>query len=190
MTRTDEELMGAVRDGNRVPLGILFERHHQRMHAFCFRMTQDPVASEDLVQEVFARILKYRRTFRSGATFSTWLYTLAHNACRDHFRRRSRESRVFETPGSLLHADGVAAPGPGPWQVMEQSQQLQSLRRSLLSLPPDKRAVLVLSRFEERPHAEIATILGCSVGAVKVRVHRAMRALQEAYIDQIEETVA
>lgn len=181
--------MGAVRDGKRVPLGILFERHHQRMHAFCFRMTQDPVASEDLVQEIFTRILKYRRTFRSGATFTTWLYTLAHNACRDHRRRRYRESRVFKTPESSQQADGVAASGPGPQQVMEQSRRLRSLRRSLLSLPHDKRAVLVLSRLEERPYVEIATILGCSVGAVKVRVHRAMRALQEAFNDQIEETV-
>ena len=72
-------------------LAALFERHHKRIYHYCQRMTGNQTTSQDLVQDVFMRILKYRKTFRGDSRFLPWLYRMAHNACIDHFRKSSRD---------------------------------------------------------------------------------------------------
>ena len=80
--------MRAVRDGDVSQLGQLFERYHARLFEFLNRMTGNRVAAEDLVQDVFVRILKYRGTYRDDGRFETWLFRIARNARADYFRRR------------------------------------------------------------------------------------------------------
>ena len=80
--------MSQVRDGDLEKLGILFERHHVRLFIFFLRMTGDRAASEDLVQEVFVRMLKYRKSFRERGEFSAWMFALARNVSADYFGRR------------------------------------------------------------------------------------------------------
>jgi RNA polymerase sigma-70 factor (ECF subfamily) len=77
---TDSQLMEAVRGGELGQLGLLFERHHRRLYGFCRRLTGSPTAAEDLVQEIFMRLLRYRESYRPGAEFAPWMYTLARNA--------------------------------------------------------------------------------------------------------------
>ncbi len=83
----DHELMIAVRAGDIRRLGELFERHHGRLYGFFVRLTNQPSVSEDLVQIVFYRILKYRHTYRDEGKFSAWFYHLARKVAADHFRR-------------------------------------------------------------------------------------------------------
>ena len=172
---TDQELMQAVRRGEIGRLGTLFDRHHQRIYRFCLRLTGDPGASEDLVQDIFLRVLKYRRTYRGERDFLPWLYRLARNAANDHFRRvvRRRETGD-EIPDSV-------SDDPTPWEGLAARQEAQRMRRALLRLPVARREVLVLSRYEQRRYDEIARLLGCSVGAVKVRIHRALKQLRVIY---------
>jgi RNA polymerase sigma-70 factor (ECF subfamily) len=105
---TDEALMRAVRDGDVAQLGTLFERYHVPLFDFLVRMTGDRTAAEDLVQDIFMRVLKYRSTFRDAGSFETWLFRIARNARADYFRKRqSNEPLVeknFERPDA----------GPGP----------------------------------------------------------------------------
>ena len=77
--------MQAVRDGDVSQLGQLFERYHARLFEFLSRMTGNRVAAEDLVQDVFVRILKYRATYRDDGRFETWLFRIARNARADYF---------------------------------------------------------------------------------------------------------
>jgi RNA polymerase sigma factor (sigma-70 family) len=162
-------------------MGHLFERHHARIYNFCHRMTGSREASEDLVQEVFMRSLKYRRSFRGDAEYLPWLYRLARNACNDFFNSRRRfPTLVDELPEATSGEPSVS-------EELERREQACLLRQALLELPVERREVLVLSRFEDLPYEEIAQLLGCSVGAVKVRVHRAMQQLRETYLQMLGE---
>lgn len=172
---SDTELMGAVRHGDLVQLGVLFERHHVGLFNFFLRLTGSRQLSEDLVQEAFIRILKYRKTFRPPGDFRPWLYQLARNAVAAHFRKHGRdhlppgepEERVCESPLAL--------------DELQRAENARLLRAALLQLPYERREVLLLSRFGELRYDQIAELLGCSVGAVKLRVHRAVRQLREVF---------
>ena len=179
---TDLELMIAVQQGEVGGMGTLFERHHERIYNFCLRMTGSPAASEDLVQEAFMRALKYRQTFRGDADFLPWLYRLARNVCNDHFHKNQR----FPITGQNL-VEGIS-PDPSALDAAQQREQVCLLRQALLRLPVERREVLILSRFEFRHYDEIAELLGCSVGAVKVRVHRAMNQLRDTYSEMLKES--
>jgi RNA polymerase sigma-70 factor (ECF subfamily) len=168
----DDALMHHVAAGDVAKLGILFERHHRRVHAFFARLTGAPALAEDLTQEVFMRILRYRTTFRGDAPFSAWMYRLARNVASDHFARR----RALTEP--LAEAAEPVSSEPLASEALEHGERLARVRRSFRELAPEKRELLVLARFQGLPHAEIAEILGCSAGAVKVRVHRALRELR------------
>ena len=169
-TISDEELMLQVREGIGEMLGVLFDRYQQPLFSFFVRMTGDRALSEDLVQDVFYRILRYRHTYKPGSAFRAWIYQVARNARRDNLDRQINETSLDEQtlPSTVVPVDTVS-----------EQQQNALLRRALLKLPEEKREVLVLSRFQELTYEEIGSLLGCEAGAVKVRVFRALQALKE-----------
>src|SRR5262245_35600108 len=103
MLLSDNSLMLAVRNGDVERFGELFLRHHDRRFAFFYRMTADSAASEDLTQEVFVRMLKYRRTFGDDSEFRGWMYQIARNVRADHFRKRQKEALVIGQAASSEH---------------------------------------------------------------------------------------
>jgi len=160
-----------VRNGEAEMLGVLFDRYQAPLFNFYTKMTQDRAASEDLVQDVFLRILRYRQTYRPGTPFRTWMYQIARNARLDHVRRvRPEAPLTYEPPATSPASDSA-----------QQKQEALLLQRALMQLPEDKREILILSRFQELKYEEIARLLGCEVGAVKVRVHRALQQLREIF---------
>ena len=167
--------MQAVRDGDVAKLGPLFERYHVPLFDFLSRVTGNPTAAEDLVQDIFMRILKYRSTFRGGS-FETWLFRIARNARADYFRKRR--------PIGPLGEEDIERPetGPGPATQLEVDREIVRLRRALMRLPEDKRELLVLARYQNMKYEQIAELLGIEVGAVKVRVHRAIRELRDIFL--------
>ena len=175
-TSADSQLMAQVRDGDVALLGELFERHHQRLFHFFLRLARSRSAAEDLVQEVFVRMLKYRHTFRVESEFVPWMFTLARNAATDLYRARPRE--LPELPD----APEPQADEPHPIAGLERAEQEGRLRRALDRLDPAKREILLLARFSELKYDRIAEQFGISEGAVKVRVHRAMKALKAAFL--------
>lgn len=180
----DNHLMGEVRAGRTGALATLFERHHARVFRFCLRMTGDRQSSEDLVQEVFMRILRYRKSFKSEFDFAPWMFRIARNACVDHLRY----SDGYPDTGHDM--DGKLAEQPTADDELAGHEQAHLVRRALLRLPVERREVLVLSRFEFKSYEEIAGVLGCSVGAVKVRAHRAMKQLRQLYTELSKEAAA
>lgn len=176
--------MNQVRDGQVARLGLLFERHHRRLFNFCLRLTGDRQASEDLVQEVFTRILKYRHTYRPDSDFLVWTYQMARNAAADYHRKRGRMAESDDEPRD----EEVASAAPRPLDELESAEAVGLLRQALGQLPLDKRELLVMSRFQNLRYEQIAEILGCTVGAVKVRVHRAVKQLRAIYLNLAEVT--
>ena len=174
---SDHSLMLAVRAGEIRQLGVLFERYHRRLYGFFVRLTNQPTVSEDLVQIVFYRILKYRHTYRDEGKFSAWIFHLARKVAADHFRKNA------STPAPTDPADLVGLPttDPQPSEQAATAEDVALLRNALARLPLAHREVLVLSRLQQLDHKEVARLLDCSVGAVKVRAHRALKELRELY---------
>lgn len=170
-TPTDDDVMSRLRAGDIDLLAVLFERHQTALFRFYLRMTGDRTASEDMVQEVFFRILKYRHTYQPGTQFVTWMYRVARNVRVDHARKRREE----------IAWDEQYAPAIGPGDAIEEEQDRALLRRAMLSLSDDKRELLTLSRFQKLKCEQIAALLGCETGTVKVRIHRALRELREVF---------
>jgi RNA polymerase sigma factor (sigma-70 family) len=172
---TDETLMEAVRNGDVAKLGILFERHHRALFDFLVRMTDNAAAAEDLVQDVFVRVLKYRATWRNEGRFDTWLFRIARNARADYFRKRINSASIDEVAD---HPSGA----PLPTELLARNRQLARLQHALMLLHEDKRELIILARYHGMTLEAIAELLGIEVGAAKVRIHRAVRELRDIFL--------
>ncbi len=177
----DNSIMLKVRDGEVGKLGILFERHHVALYNYFVKLTGKPQASEDLVQEVFLRILKYRQGYRGESPFTVWMYRIARNAWVDHSKKFKREVAFDEDEHALVSDD------PTPSEYLEEQHQTAQIRAALAKLPAEKREVLVLSRYQNMKYEEIAELLGCAVGTVKARVHRAIKDLRQVFLELSKE---
>lgn len=176
--RSDHALMLAVRDGELDALGELFERHHGPLFGFLVKLTGQRSAAEDIAQTVFQRMLKYRHTYRDDGSFSAWMYHLARRCAADHFRKANAAPHATDPADLQEHAD--ERPHAGDHATVRDDHVL--LHTALARLDRDDREVLLLSRFQELSFAEVAGILECSVGAAKVRAHRALGELRNIYV--------
>jgi len=165
--------MGDVARGDLDALGMLFSRHHARVHALCYRFQGDAAAADDLVQESFLRVLRYGKSFDARSRFTTWLYRLVRNVCLDHMSRNQREH------GARLSIARDLEPR-APAQA-ERDERLERVHQALQRLPAEQREVLVLSRFENLKYREIAEPHEITVDAVKQRAHRALRELRRIF---------
>lgn len=174
---SDNRLMEEIKAGRVERLAILFERYNVMLFNFFLRLTGNRSASEDLVQDVFFRILKYRRTYQGQSKFSVWMYQIARNVHFDHLRKRKQEVPLddqFEEPAS---SEAPAA------DRLSAEIDVSLLRRALDRLPLRKKEVLLLSRFQELKYREIAELLGCDIGSIKSTVHRAIKDLGRIYFE-------
>jgi RNA polymerase sigma factor (sigma-70 family) len=170
----DEQVMQEVRAGKVEKLELLFDRHHRALFRYFVHLTSDRAASEDLVQDVFFRILKYRHTYQPETSFRAWLYQIGRNVYVDQANRRK--------PEVSLAADAEIGSQETPADRQYQNkQETVLLRRALAAMPREKREVLVMSRFQELRYDEIASVLKIEVGTVKVRVYRALRELGDRF---------
>ena len=168
--------MCAVRNGDVEKLGLLFERYYRTLFEFFAKMTGSRAIAEDLVQDVFFRILKYGNTFRADSRFKTWMFHIARNVRADYYKKHGSERAAFEDSKDELHG-GFALPS----QQLEQDERTSILECALFKLPPEKREILILSRYQEMKYEEIAQLLGCELGTVKVRIYRAMQELRDIF---------
>jgi RNA polymerase sigma-70 factor (ECF subfamily) len=173
-SQTDSFVMQLVQTGDTARLAVLFERHHLALFRYLLRLTRDRALSEDLVQDVFLRVLKYARSYDPDQPFAVWLYSMARHALFDA-RRKWRSETTDDGIGEIRSSD------PMPEELFTRKQDVQYLEKALQQLPADKREVLVLSRFHDLRHEEIGRILECEAGTVKVRIYRALKELRAAF---------
>jgi RNA polymerase sigma-70 factor (ECF subfamily) len=173
---TDNALMLKVRDGDLDKMSLLFERYKKPLFGFFYHMNKDAALSEDLVQNVFLRILKYRYLFRGDGDFRTWMFHIARNVSHDHFRKSKVTAKdSLEAWQDRLGSDDNRSSG------IQREEEMHLLSMAMDRLPEDKREILVLSKFQDKKYKEIGELLGCSEGAVKVKVFRALQELKEMY---------
>jgi RNA polymerase sigma factor (sigma-70 family) len=171
---TDEMLMEAVKSGELQQASVLFQRYHKRLFNFLARMTPDRDTAEDLTQNVFLRMLKYRNSYRTGAKFQSWIFQVARNVFSDFYQEVKSKSNVVKME---------IIPDKIDESTTDMEQQEQLLHRSLQRLPDDQRELLVLTRFQHMKYEEVADIMNTSVANIKVKVHRAINKLREHYFE-------
>lgn len=178
--RADMEQLAA---GHDAALNDLMDRHATPVFHFLCRMVGNEDDANDLAQETFVRVFKSRDSFRANEKFSAWLYTIAANLARNHFRWRSRHPAISietktgdseQTLGGMLPADS-----PSPNESALSAERAAAVRRAVAQLPEDMREAIVLCEWEERPVAEAAAILETTTKAVESRLHRARGILRE-----------
>lgn len=183
---TDNALMLKVKAGDTDRLGLLFERYHRALYSFFYRLTSSSEVSEDLVQNVFLRMLKYRHTYTGEGEFKTWMYHLARNVHADHYQKNKRLGFAddFTNLENKLRDDFTVE------EQTRQNEEMQLLQTALNRLEVEKREVLVLSRFQGLKYKEIADLYGCSEGAIKVRAFRALDELKAIYLKLEKQEIA
>ncbi len=159
----------------------IYRNRHRTLFRFFFRLTGRQATAEDLVHEVFLRMIRYRHTYReeyADGGFESWMYRIARNAMADHARKNRHESAPAE--GEM---ESIESGRPTPFETTAKRQDLALLHRALRELPDEKRELLVLTRFQDLSYEQVGGILGCGAGTVKTRVFRAMKELSDIYAE-------
>lgn len=175
---SDQELMELVQAGDYAPASVLFDRYSSRIYNFAYRFLRNNEAAEDATQEVFMKMMKRAHQFNGEAKLSTWLFSITANQCRDYLRKADNKSKEDEE--TLVT---IAASDDSPEEQLAQRQEAERVRRALDMLTPEQKEAILLSRYQGLSYAEIAQVSGCSEGAVKTRVFRAMEALKRILVE-------
>ncbi|HVR41297.1 MAG TPA: RNA polymerase sigma factor [Thermoanaerobaculia bacterium] len=173
---SDQELMRIVQAGDYSPASEIYDRYSGRIYNFAFRFLKNAEAAEDATQEVFVKMLRHANQFHGDAKLSTWLFSITANWCRDYLRKADNKTKESD---DVL----VTLPAPtdqSPERNLERREDEKRVQRALQSLTSEQREAILLSRYQGLSYAEIAQIAGCSEGAVKTRVFRAMETLKKA----------
>lgn len=181
-SRSDNQIMLCVKQGQTDLAGILYEKYKDILFRFFFNLMQNATLSEDLVHNVFIRVLKYRDRFRGEGEFKYWLFAIARNVHADHYRNKA--NRYTEDIDKWR--DQIESQSDQNLSL-ERKEEILRLREALNQLDPSKREVLVLSRFQGMKYREIGELLDLSEGNVKVRVFRAMKELKNIF-QQLDNT--
>jgi len=158
-------------------LGLLFERHHRMLFSFFYHRNKNIQLSEDLVQNVFMRVLKYKHRYRGEGEFKHWLFHIARNVSADHYRKKKiKYSEAIDD-----WKDQIRDGGSTPTQSIIHQEEMSQLKTALDRLDPEKKEIIMLSKIQGLRYKDIGQRLGCSEGAVKVKVYRALKALKQMY---------
>src|SRR6185436_1139479 len=169
----DEQLpVAAAREGDPGAWSVLFKRYQLPLYVYVFELVHHEQTALDIVQESFINATRYLRTLRDDRKFGSWLFSIAHQKCQQHWRKPRREEALPETE-SLEFADEDHGR-----ELLIRREQEEEFMRLLKELSEAHRSVLLLYFLEEFSLEEIATVTGTSVGTVKSRLHYAKKSLR------------
>jgi RNA polymerase sigma-70 factor, ECF subfamily len=181
----DAQLMADLQAGDDGALSELITRWQAPLTAFVYRYLQNHADTRETVQEVFVRVYQSRSRYRPTARFSTWLFTIAANLCRNRARWRRRHPSVpievedRESDGGWVESNLPDENAVRPQQPIERHERAMAVRAAVEGLPHDLKTALLLFQFEHLSHQEIADVVGCSPKAVETRIYRARQALKK-----------
>ncbi|KIL44235.1 RNA polymerase sigma factor SigX [Jeotgalibacillus soli] len=156
----------------------LYKDYQQDIFQFLIYLVRDRDTAEDLMQEVFIRVLKSYKSFQGKSSEKTWLFSIAKNVAIDHFRKQSTlKKRILE------HFDWskseISAPSPPLQEIVEQKEEIRRLYECMDSCTTDQRLVVIMRYIQELSIAETAEVLGWTEGKVKTTQHRAIKVLRD-----------
>ncbi len=195
ITVTDEELVARAQEGDRHAFGQLVRRWQQKMFALALREVQDETEACEIVQEAFISAWRSIGRFRHDSQFSTWMYRITLNRCRDWFRSRKR-SRLLsldrggqEVTDAAHRADERAslAAEPAEERLIRRSQ-IETVQRAMRALPHAQRHAIILKEFEGLTLQEIADLTEKPLSTVKTRVYQGLKTLRRLLADPVSPT--
>lgn len=178
---SDEILVQKSKEGDLDAFDQLVNRYENKIYSLTFRFMGNHADAGDLAQETFIRLYLALGGFRGDSSFSTWLYRIAANTCRDEIRKRKRRPNISmdelieSSPAHVPVADDQDAPE----EVIQRMELQRQVQECLNELSQDHRLILVMREIQEFSYQEIAEVLKCSMGTVKSRISRARQALKE-----------
>jgi RNA polymerase sigma-70 factor (ECF subfamily) len=180
----DYLLADQVRQGDPVAFDVLVEKYHKPIINFASRFLGDPIEAHDVAQNVFVQVFKLASDFHNQSKFSTWLYAIARNLCRNEYRRRVRQRTELldlvrpdhRSIGRLKSQDPRYANIP---EALLEAELQQKIEESVASLPRKQRTAILLLLKQDLSYEEVALNLGTSVSAIKGLIHRARQRLKE-----------
>lgn len=187
MTDTDSDaaLMARVKAGDHDAFRTLIERHQRAVVNVIYHALGDAWEAEDLAQRVFVQVFRSAGRYQPTAKFTTWLFTITHNAILNERRRRARHAaeslEALTQPGERDETGAQLADprAADPAREASERELQQKIHAAIQALPDAQRTAVILCRFEGLAYDEIAEVLGCSVSAVKSLLHRARQTLKE-----------
>lgn len=187
--QTDEELMARFQAGDVAAMEELFARFQKPLFNFFYRMISRRETAEDLVQETFLKLCRFGHTFcGDNAKFTTWLYSVAGNQCRDYLRYTARRPEMSAADLEQNVTDDepelpdTASDSPVEDHIMRMELR-EELKTAIRSLPEKEREAIILREYHGLEYKEIAETLGCPIGSVKVLIFRARQRLRERLKD-------
>ena len=180
----DEVLMLRYKEGDLEAFEILLERYQQPLFNFVLRFCNDYHQAEDLVQEVFLRLIKSAKSYEPKAKFSTYIYTFAHNICIDNFRRGKKRkttslSQPIDVEQELTLEDTVKDERANPEKDYRQKTLEKALQEAVSELPEEQREVFLLREQMNLPFEEIARVVGCLPSTAKSRMRYALQSIRQ-----------
>jgi RNA polymerase sigma-70 factor (ECF subfamily) len=177
----DRADMQRLAGGHDAALNALMERHAGPVYQFLFRMLNDEEDANDLAQETFTRVYRYRERY-DGSKFTTWLYTIASNLARNEYRRRGRHPNVsldaeFGEEGKTFR-ETLSSNAAEPGEEAETSERHLAVREAVEKLPPELKEAVVLCEWEEMSAADAAKVLNTTTRAVESKLYRARQRLR------------
>lgn len=172
-------LMGRYCDGDRRAFDELYATLAPRILGYLTGLVKDRATAEDLLQLTFIKLHQHREVYVRGANPVPWLYTIAHRTCLDELRRRKRSRVRMSVDGNLPHEPAVDISGSAePPPELPDEQAIAQGMAALADLPETQRQAVLLTKIHGHSTAEAASILGTTVGAIKLRAHRGYVALR------------
>ncbi len=194
--QSDSNLMVELQQGRDGALSELIAKWQQPLLSFTFRYTQNQADSADVVQEAFVRVYQSRARYRPTARFSTWLFTIAANLCRNRARWRKRHPTV---PLEFSGPEGEEGTFEGEWladtraespdQSLADKETVRAVKEAIGELPHDLKTALLLFQYEDMSYQEIGDVVGCSVKAVETRLYRARHQLKKKLVSLLRDEV-
>lgn len=166
-----------VKGGDTQKLGLLYERYKKWVFSFLYQMNGDRALTEDLVQNVFLRILKYKNSYTEESKFVTWMFQIARNLNHDAYRTMKQNEMVnFEGVSFKMSTAETID------HQIEKSENHALLHKALDRLPYEKKEIIVLSKFKALKYKEIGQMIGCSEVAARTKAHRALQDLKTTFL--------
>src|SRR6266581_1503654 len=177
MGRTDEELVEACLAGEDSAFDVLLGRWEKRIRGAIYRLVGSDEEARDLCQEAFLKAYKSLRSFKQEARFSSWLYQIALNLCRDRIRRRRGKTMVSLDE---LEEGGAAMPvaGPTALDLLQERDTSRLVAQAIEALPDEQREVIILKEYQGLTFLEIAQVLDVPISTVKTRLYRGLDQLR------------
>jgi RNA polymerase sigma-70 factor (ECF subfamily) len=194
MEDADAHAMRRLAQGQDAALDEIMSRHGEKLFRYLLRCLRDEDDAADLAQETFVKLYLHRERFDPRQRFSTWLYTIASNLVKDRYRWRARHPEVSLDAENAISGEplGHSLPkdDPSPPDQLSARERAETVSRAVAALPEELRLPLVLATYEERSHAEIGAILGCTPKAVETRIYRARQHLRTSLAPLLERSLA